>query len=411
MNTTKTIIYILFVSAFAFAKAQQLPTFIQEGIKNSPRLKAYHLLHKIAEEKINEARWIPNAAFSAGYFVSEAETRTGAQRAKFSARQQLPWFGTHTARKNYAIAIADTETINIRIEERKLTLEISQGYYRLHSMIAKLKVLMEHIQLLKTYERLALTAVEVGKASAVAVLRLQIRQNDVQQQKELLDQALVAEQTDFNRLLNRKEISPVALLDKFTVPPEDRTHDPKALALHPELNKFDQHDKTIAQAEALNQAEGNPMIGFGLDYVVVSKRDAALLSDNGKDIIMPMISVSLPLFNSKLNSKTYQNTLRQSAILAQKEHHQLHLTASLAKALAARNQARIQYNTYTKNLKQAQDAEEILIKNYETGTIDFNDVLDIQELQLKFQTEQIQAITAYHTQAAVVDYLTIQQEY
>ena len=51
--------------------------------------------------------------------------------------------------------------------------------------------------------------------------------------------------------------------------------------------------------------------------------------------------------------------------------------------------ARISYDTQTKNLKQAKDAEDILIKSYETGTIDFNDVLDIQELQLKFQMNLI----------------------
>jgi len=56
-------------------------------------------------------------------------------------------------------------------------------------------------------------------------------------------------------------------------------------------------------------------------------------------------------------------------------------------------------------LQQAQDAEEILIENYQTGTIDFNDILDIQELQLKFQMNQISAVTSYYTQTAVINYL------
>ena len=57
------------------------------------------------------------------------------------------------------------------------------------------------------------------------------------------------------------------------------------------------------------------------------------------------------------------------------------------------------------NLLSANNVEEILIKNYETGTIDFNDVLDIQELQLKFQINQISAVTTYYLQSAVVNYL------
>ncbi|HDZ14510.1 hypothetical protein LCGC14_1503670, partial [marine sediment metagenome] len=43
--------------------------------------------------------------------------------------------------------------------------------------------------------------------------------------------------------------------------------------------------------------------------------------------------------------------------------------------------------------------------NYETGTIDFNDVLDIQELQLKFQTNQIESVQMYYRQSAIINYL------
>jgi len=81
------------------------------------------------------------------------------------------------------------------------------------------------------------------------------------------------------------------------------------------------------------------------------------------------------------------------------------LESAFAKAQSKRNQARITYNTQASNLKQAQDAEEILIKNYETGTIDFNDVLDIQELQLKFQMNQIESIQRYFVQSAIINYL------
>jgi hypothetical protein len=46
------------------------------------------------------------------------------------------------------------------------------------------------------------------------------------------------------------------------------------------------------------------------------------------------------------------------------------------------------------------------MKNYETGTIDFNDVLDVQELQLKFQINLIDSIKGYFTEYALINYLT-----
>ena len=396
----------MFVSAFA--RAQQLQSYIQEAENNSPEIQAYNLRHNIAEEKVNEANWIPNTEFSAGYFVSEPETRTGAQRARFSARQMLPWFGTITARENYASSMADAEYVEIVIAKRKLALSVSQSYYILYSITAKQKVLDENIQLLKTYEKLALTSVEVGKASAVDVLRLQIRQNELQQQKEVLAEAYLGEQTAFNKLLNRDKTTIVNVIEELLLPAEDIVYAENALTLNPELLKYDKLYESIEQSELLNQAERSPMIGFGLDYVPVSERPDLNFSDNGKDIFMPMVSVSIPVFNKKYDSKSKQNELKQLEITAQKDNRWNVLESTFAKALSQRNQARIKYNTQEKNLKQANDAEEILIKNYETGTIDFNDVLDIQELQLKFQINQINAITTYYAQSAVVNYLITQ---
>ena len=138
---------------------------------------------------MNESDWIPNTEFSAGYFVSEPETRTGAQRARFSATQMLPWFGTITARENYSSALADADYVDIVITKRKLALSVSQLFYRLSAITATKKVLEKSIQLLITYEKLALTSIEVGKASVVDVLKLQIRQNELQQQNEVLAEA------------------------------------------------------------------------------------------------------------------------------------------------------------------------------------------------------------------------------
>ncbi|MAW97222.1 MAG: transporter, partial [Leeuwenhoekiella sp.] len=158
MKNIKIIICLLFVSAFA--KAQQLQSYIDEAENNNPEIQAFELRYNIAEEKVNEANWLPNTEVSAGYFVSEPETRVGAQRARIGVKQMLPWFGTVTARENYATSMAEAEYVEITIAKRKLALSVAQSYYRLYETRTKQEVLDENIQLLKTYERLALTSVE-----------------------------------------------------------------------------------------------------------------------------------------------------------------------------------------------------------------------------------------------------------
>jgi len=394
----------LFFTA-SVVKAQELQYFILEAENNNPEIKAFNLRYSIAEEKVNEVNWVPNTEFSAGYFVSEPETRTGPQRARFSARQMLPWFGTITARENYATAMANAEYIEIVIAKRKLSLSVSQSYFGLYEIKAQQRVLSKNVLLLKTYEKIALKSLEVGKASAVDVLRLQIRQNELQQQKDVLDEAYLAAQISFNKLLHREGTTALIIPNELFLPNEDVLPLKRVLALNPELLLYDKRYESVAKEELLNKNELNPMIGFGLDYIPVSERTDMNFNDNGKDVFMPMMTVSIPLFNNKFKSITKQNELRQLEINSQKESRLNILESAFAKAISQLNQAKIQYYTQEKNLQQAQDAEEILIENYQTGTIDFNDILDIQELQLKFQMNQISAVTSYYTQTAVINYL------
>jgi outer membrane protein TolC len=387
--------------------AQQLEILIEEALDNSPEIQKFELQYSIASEKVNEVNTIPNTEFGVGYFVSEPETRTGAQRFKVSAKQMIPWFGSITTRENYVSSLADAKYEDIAIAKRKLVASVSQSYYNLYALKAKQEVLTENIELINTYEVLALTSVEVGKASAVDVLRLQMRQNELVELKQVLAQQYLAERTTFNKLLNRDKTIEVNAISELAVLPESIDIKSKGLGLHPELIKYDKLYRSVEQSELLNQKESSPMLGFGLDYIAVSERPNMSFSDNGKDIVMPMVSLSIPIFNKKYKSQTKQNKLIQQEIRSQKQERLNILETLLDKAVNNRISARISYVTQVKNLKQAKDAEEILIKSYETGTIDFNDVLDIQELQLRFQMNQIESIKNYYLQTTIINYLSV----
>ncbi len=394
------------VFAIGISNAQQLSSLIDEALANSPEIRAFELKYQVAKEKVKEVNTLPNTQFGLGYFISEPETRTGAQRFKISAKQMLPSFGAITARENYNAALADAAFEDIAITKRKLVASVSQSYYHLYAIKFKRAILKENIELLDRYEDMALTSVEVGKASAVDVLRLQLRRNELDQLSKVLEQRYLAELTSFNKLLNRDKNSEVSTEGALEMPVHDELITSDNLDVHPELLKYERLYKSVEQSEFLNQKENNPMLGFGLDYIAVSERPNISFSDNGKDIVMPMLSVSIPIFNTKYRSRSKQNELRQKEILAQKQHRLNKLETLLDIAIKRSNSAQISYATQLKNLKQAKDAETILVKSYETGTIDFNDVLDIQELQLKFQMSQIDAIKSYYIQRTTINYLT-----
>ena len=155
----------------------------------------------------------------------------------------------------------------------------------------------------------------------------------------------------------------------------------------------------------VNQSESAPMFGVGVDYIPVEKRPDMTFSDNGMEVLMPMGSLSVPIFDPRYASRSRQNEMRRQELTYQKRERQNVLEAALAEAVSRRNQARIAFSTQEDNLRQARDAEQILVRSYETGTIDFRDVLDIQELQLSFQMEQISSVQQYYIQSAIINYL------
>jgi outer membrane protein TolC len=386
--------------------SQSLEDYFKIAEKNNPAIQKFEMQYKIASEKKNEVNTLPNTEVGVGFFISEPETRTGAQRFKVSAKQMIPWFGSITARENYASALADAKYEDIVIAKRKLLLSVSQSYYKLYSIKEKQVVLIENSKLLKTYEKLALVSLEVGKASAVDVLKLQMRQNELEQLRQVLKQQYLAEQTAFNKLLNREKNVDVKVVNGLTIPLDDVLVTAANLNVHPELTKYDKLYQSIEKSELLNQKESNPMLGFGLDYIAVSERPNMNFSDNGKDIVMPMLSLSIPIFNKKYNSKSKQNKLKQQEIRFQKQERLNALETVLDTGIKNRIAAKIKYNTQVKNIQHAKNAEEILKKSYETGTVNFKDVLDIQELQLKFQIHKIEAVKNYYLQTIIINYLS-----
>lgn len=385
--------------------AQSLQELLRQAEAGNPEIQAYQLRYMISGEKAKEASTLPDTEFGAGIFVSEPETRTGAQKARFSARQMLPWFGTITARENYANAMAEADFEELSLVRRQLALEVAKAYYELSASKAQEKVVEETIELLKTYEKQALTAVEVGRASAVDVLKIQIRQNDLQERLQVLEQQFLARAASLNNLLNRDIHTGIHPMELPVIPAEEPGPADGEISMHPELLKYDRLYEGVRQAELLNQKESAPNLGVGLDYVPVQERAGMTFADNGKDILMPMVAVTVPIFNNTYASRTRQNSLRQQELEAMKKERENDLKSRLEAAIAARNVARIQYMTQLANLEQAGHAEQILIRNYETGTVNFNDVLDIQELQLNFRIKTIAAQKEYYSQAAMINYI------
>ena len=401
----KTILYLITLLCSTALQAQSLEHYLSLALSNNPQLQALNMRYEIAEEKINQAAAVPKPTFGAGYFASEPETRTGPQRFKLSVSQMLPWFGTLKARQDYARSLVETEGLDRLIVERQLALSLAQSYYRLYGYQQKMHIIEKAIELFKSYEALTLKAVENGSASVVNVLQLQIEQNKLSEEFLKIQEFEKAEEVAFANLLSDDSFEGIQFSEMLEIPLEDLLHEQSRLAVNPEILKYDKLFAAVQQSEIVNQKEAQPSLGLGLDYIAVQQRSDVLLNENGKDILMPMLKLSVPLFKSKHSSVAQQLELRQRELNYEKNHRLNLLENKLAQAIALQNQAQISFKSQDANSAQTQKMKEVVRSNFESDRQKLTEVIAMEQLYLQFEFKKIEAVVQFYSQTALINYL------
>lgn len=397
--------YIIAMFIGFSANGQSLQDYLAVAESNSQELQAMQYKYESALEKVTEEGSVPNTTISAGYFVQEVETRVGAQKAKISISQTMPWFGTLEAKKESATYKAESHLNSIDLFKRKLRLNVKASYYQLYALNANEGILKEQIEILKTFEKLALNELENNKSTLVDVLKIRMEKNELSNKLSAINQLLKAKQIEFNLILNQDEHNLVNI-PKNIETAEDFIFQKEMISENPELLKLDNLQSALEKSELATKKAGLPTFGIGLDYGFIEKRDIPDLYDNGKDIIMPMISVSFPLFSNKYSSKQKQLKLEQKAMEFTKSETNNQLIALFEKTLSNLKNAKNSIKTQKENIIQANQAQKVLLAAYQTSKLDFEQLLEVQQLKLKFQLKMVNSEREYAFQKSTLEFLT-----
>ncbi|WP_340066377.1 TolC family protein [Ascidiimonas aurantiaca] len=384
--------------------SQDLDHYLYIARSNNPKLKTAQNFYESSREAVNEAGSLPNTTFSAGYFIQETETPIGPMRARISAQQQFPWFGTLHAKKQSARSAAQATSLQVQIAEKVLTRDVKQHYYALFLDNTALTTQKKHLKILESYEELALKELENKRSSMIDILKIRICLNNLKNTIETSEENLQTGIKAFNLLLNRDITLPVIIPDSLAVVTPDFK---KENIIHnPALLELDARKEALVQSEIVSKKEGLPSIGVGLDYIWVDEQPAGNIPDNGRDIIMPMVSVSLPLFSKKYSSRQKQLQWEQQAVENKKTNVKNELEVLFDKSISAMTNAYRKIMTLKENTKQAEKAENVFLTTYQTSKIDFQELLEILELKLNFQMETIEATKTFFDNRILLEYIT-----
>ena len=366
-----------------------LEDYLNTAALNNPGLQAAFHRWQAALERIPQARSLPDPQFNYTYFIEEVETRVGPQRQKFGLSQTFPWFGTLGLREDAATAAADAAGAQYATARLHLFERVKSTYHEQWYLGRAIEVTREHVRLVKHMEGVARTRFKTGVAPHSAVLQAQVELGKLADRLRALEALQMPVAARLNAALNRPLESPLPL--PASIPAvESSFTDAQAMgwmAEHsPDLQRI---EHLLEQAEAgvgLAERSRYPDMRVGVDYVDTDDALNAGVVDSGKDSVMAMVSVSLPLWYGKHRAAGREARQHKAAIENERADAERRLEAALAMALYHFRDAERKIELYGKTLVlQAEQSVKVARKGFESGETSFTGLIDAQRLLLEFQ--------------------------
>lgn len=405
--------YLILVLAMysTSVNSQTLHDYLSIALQNNPEIQSAYKEFEAAIQKAPQVSSLPDPSLTMSAFGRMIETRVGAQEARFSLMQMFPWFGTLEAKKNATNLMAEVSFQKFIDTRNEVFLEIKKTYADLYEINKMIQLEEENLQILTDYRELALSKFRSGKGAMVDVVRIDIKRNESETDIQLLKDQMQPLQVDFNSLLNGSLNDIITIPDSLplvenNMPIENDSlfsSNPKLLGLDKKMESFDEQKKVAKK-------DGYPMIGLGLDYSIISKRDVPGLEMNGQDAIMPMLTVTLPIFRKKYNAMQKEVDYMLEATKFDKQAVKNKLQSKYSMSNYKVSKAKSLKELYIKQTEHTKQAISLLIAAYSNSGTDFEEILRMNQDLLILRTATVSANKNQFIAQSTIDYLISKEE-
>ena len=391
--------------------SQTLDDYLQTAAENNPKLKSAYAQFEAAMQRAPQVSSLPDPSVTMSAFGRMIETRVGAQEARFSLSQMFPWFGTLQAKEDASVLMAEAKFQNFLDMRNQLFFEIKSVYAELYAIKETIQLKKKNLTILDSYHELSLSRFKSGHAPMVNVIKVDIQREAAITEIELLEEIMKPLETRFNLILNREPDIAVQIQDTLMFKNYEILMDPKELfENHPSITGLEKQKESYEMQQIVAQKEGSPMLGLGIDYSIISKRTDANPEMNGQDAIMPMLTVTLPIFRKKYRAAKKEAEFMASSMEQEQEAQKNELQSAYELTLYDLKKAEQLIALYEKQLVSSGQASKLLISGFSNSIIDFEEVLQMNQDILMLQTQEVEAIKNGFKAKAKLDYLISKSE-
>lgn len=448
MKKFKLLLISLMLSSIGFSQTDSLSAYLETAARNNPSVQQKWSEYQAALQKVPQVGSLPDPSLNLGFFLKPMELPGGNQVADLQLMQMFPWFGVLRYAKDEMSLMAKASLAGVQEAKLQVFYEVRSTWYALYQNRELRRITEQNLILLKQLERLAISRYRSGAAIGITtasnsvgampaksessgngmssmgggnptptsspvpmtapsmagassgglaeIYALKLQEQELSNNLETLDDAFHNLQFQFNTLLNRNVESIIVLPEKV----EDSIQPPtdSALLNNPMLLMLGFERESLATRRKMADKMAYPMVGVGLKYSVLSRNPSSTSMMNGQDMLMPMLSVSLPIYRKKYKAVQQENTWLQTATEQRCQATKNQLQTEYQNALLSYRDAKRSITLYERQRELTETTYQLQLKRFAASTGSLSELqalsrqlLDYTQKSLNARIELLQA--------------------
>ncbi len=459
----KLILLTLAVIACTISKGQKsdsLMNYLEIAAKNNPTVLQKLAEYEASLQKVPQVGSLPDPELSTGIFLSPMELVAGKQVADIRLMQMFPWFGVLKAAKDEMSLMAKAKLETLRDAKLQVFYDVQRTYFELQKIDQSIRIAEENLEILRTVERLSMVKFKSAASSSSVgtsgsgmssastpgaksasgmggmggnqgansgqsnsalsnnsapmsssggsgladLYRVQIEISELGNSISLLKNQQQTIAARFNSYLNRKPQTPVQLAEKLSADSLDislQSVSDSMLQHNPMLGMLQYEQQSLDARKDMVTKMGYPMVGLGVNYSLIKMDPAAMAPEmNGKDMVMPMVTLTLPIYRKKYKAMQEEVKLQKAASEQGFQATANALQTEYYEAIQLFQDAQRRIKLYQNQADLANKSLNILMKSFSASGSGLTDLLRIQQQTLDYETRQIEAIADNNTAIA-----------
>ena len=398
-------LFTYYGSAYATGKDNKedsLAVYIAEAIRNNPALKSEYQAYQAQMANAQGAGVLNDPQLSVGLFPQAMHHVNGKQLATITIMQMFPWFGTLKAGREQMGYKAQEAYQKFREKSLSTAFNVEKQWYSILATQEKVKAVKQKRALLNDIKKVAIYLYKnytAGRDTKMSdQLRLDAEEERLKEQTESLETQLTLQKQQFNITLHRQPNAALSLPDSITLRQMPTFNWTEIERNNPKLAQYSAIQKAFKSQEEQTRAKGMPMIGVGLQYMLNGKVDMPMMPNmNGKDMVMPMVSVTIPIYRKKITSAIHSAQLMERSAAY---NYQSQLDALQSTYLSIEQRAddiKRKLKLYESEVSLLNRTLELMQKEYATGATSLTDILQTTRESIDYDLLKAEANAQYNT--------------